>query len=106
MTDVQSVGPEDWAAVREIRLRALADSPSAFASTLDREEAMAECDWRARLENGNSWLARFGGTAVGTVSSISDDGTRIPPVLTRPAHWTATRSPTDLPTPRRRPRRP
>ena len=46
---VRVVGGEDWPTWREIRLRALADSPSAYGSTYAREVAFMEQDWRDRL---------------------------------------------------------
>lgn len=49
MIEVRSAGPEDWEAWRGLRLRALAESPSAFGSTLERERRFTEADWRERL---------------------------------------------------------
>ena len=73
---VRLVGPDDWAAVREARLQALADSPSAFASTLDRELAFDETEWRRRLTDGPWWLAEDAGRPVGLVAVYPrDDGT-------------------------------
>jgi GNAT superfamily N-acetyltransferase len=46
--EVRRIHAEDWALVREIRLRALADSPDAFRMTLAEEESEPEAVWRER----------------------------------------------------------
>jgi GNAT superfamily N-acetyltransferase len=51
---VRVLDGDDWAAWRDIRLRALRDSPAAFASTYDRERSFTEADWRGRLEDPDS----------------------------------------------------
>jgi len=48
MVEVREATPEDWQALRDIRLTALREAPSAFGSTAEREEAFDETRWRAR----------------------------------------------------------
>jgi GNAT superfamily N-acetyltransferase len=46
---IQRAGQEEWAVLRDLRLRALSDSPSAFASTYERERMLRDDEWRERL---------------------------------------------------------
>ena len=45
MIEVRTARPDEWRRVRDLRLRALADSPDAFGSTLEHERAHAKRDW-------------------------------------------------------------
>jgi len=67
------VTPDEWAVLRDVRLRALADAPHAFASTSAREEAFDEREWRARIDRGPWWLARIDGVPVGLVAAYRTD---------------------------------
>lgn len=73
---VRRLQPDDWQVLRDIRLIALADSPSAFASTLAREEAFTEADWKRRITNGCSVVATDSadGLPVGLAGCYLHDG--------------------------------
>src|SRR3712207_10730 len=56
--EVRRTRAADWEVLRELRLRALADAPDAFASTLAKEAAFPEEVWRQRAE-GEAGSATF-----------------------------------------------
>jgi ribosomal protein S18 acetylase RimI-like enzyme len=73
--EVRRLHPGDWAAVREIRLAALAQAPDAFASTLEREQAFDEGEWRRRLEQTayfGAWDARPEAGLTGLVATFPE----------------------------------
>ena len=45
MIEVRTARPDEWRHVRDLRLRALADSPDAFGSTFERERVYAKREW-------------------------------------------------------------
>lgn len=63
---------DDWERSKDIRLRALAEAPNAFCSSLDRELAFDDQAWRDRLEQARTFLALSGGTTVGTATGTAD----------------------------------
>lgn len=74
MTVVQRAGLEDLPTVRSLRLRAMADAPYAFGSTLQREAALSDEEWRRRLSGGPWFVAWEKEEPVGMVASITPDG--------------------------------
>jgi RimJ/RimL family protein N-acetyltransferase len=73
--DVRRVDAAEWKELREVRLRALADAPDAFASTLEREAAFPDDVWRRRAQGGPAsanFIVREDGVGVGTAAVISE----------------------------------
>ena len=68
--EICPAGPDDWATYRDVRLAALADTPGAFSSTLEREAAFGEDVWRGRLGSAATFLAWRAGVPVGTVTVL------------------------------------
>jgi GNAT superfamily N-acetyltransferase len=84
---------DDWPTWRDLRLRSLADSPNAYGSTLEREQAFTEADWRGRVAGwtdpdeqvaGPAVLAHADGTPVGMGGGFRDE----PGMLHVVAMWT------------------
>src|SRR5579864_2148101 len=80
---------------KDVRLRALLDTPSAFGSTYDRERELSDAEWMGRAirwngERGIGFLAIDEGIGCGIVGSMlgEDDATVVTlvPMWTAPAH--------------------
>jgi ribosomal protein S18 acetylase RimI-like enzyme len=71
---VRRLTEEDWAEYREVRLRALRESPEAFVASAEEEADYPEDRWRARMRRSQRLLAGRDGEALG-VASVGTEGT-------------------------------
>ena len=69
--DVEVLGGDDWRVVRDVRLRALEDSPAAFLAKA--ETAWGQEKWRAIALEGAWIVARSEDQVIGVVHSIRVD---------------------------------
>jgi GNAT superfamily N-acetyltransferase len=70
--EVVRAGADDRADVRDVRLRALADDPGAFASSLERERGLDDDEWLRRVTTNPWFLARADGATVGLACGIPE----------------------------------
>lgn len=70
---IQRMTPEHWERVREVRLRALAEAPDAFGTTLAEDLARKVETWRARLEEpvNATFVAVLDGADIGVATGSS-----------------------------------
>ena len=57
MIVVRAATVEEWQVLRDIRLEALRDAPTAFGSTYSKQAAYIEADWRRRISRGATFFA-------------------------------------------------
>jgi predicted GNAT family acetyltransferase len=85
MATLRRLGPDDWEQFRAIRLASLAESPDAFGSSLERERAFGEDDWRQRVSSAVFVVDDPDPVAVGGL--FDDDGIgRVWGMWTDPGH--------------------
>jgi len=77
MIELVTLSSEDWSLWRDLRLRALAEAPYAFGSTLVAWENAPEERWRERLDlpDALNVIAKIDDEAVGMATGASFDGT-------------------------------
>ncbi len=79
MVLVREITADDWELMRDVRLSALAEAPSAFGSTYARELAFTEERWRGRIsERSVTFLAHDDPAAAapaGLAGVYVEDGT-------------------------------
>lgn len=69
---IELLGPDDGLRLRRLRLRALADAPDAFGSTLEESEARPLSSWTRQLRDLPTFVAVIDGQDVGMVRGGPD----------------------------------
>ena len=92
MIAIAPIHPGNVSTFRDVRLRALLDTPSAFGSTYERERELSDTEWMGRAirwngERGVGFLAIDEGIGCGMVGSILDEDDAT--VATLVSMWTA-----------------
>jgi len=83
MLSLGVIGVADAAAFRAVRLRTLQDTPNAFAVTYDRELALTDADWAARIARwvsptSTAYLATGGSLTAGLAAAgITDSHEKV-----------------------------
>jgi GNAT superfamily N-acetyltransferase len=93
---VRKFTPQEWETYRDLRLRALADSPDAFGSTLAAEQDRSDAEWSNRLVSGadSNWdlplLAEIDirpiGLAWGRIEKTNPDVANLYQMWVAPTH--------------------
>lgn len=78
---IRAVRPDDWEKVRDLRLEALKDTPTAYVERYEDAVRLPEDEWRSRALRGaegaksTKWVAETAvGRWVGTMVGYVDDG--------------------------------
>lgn len=88
---IRAVSEDDWPTLRDVRLRALADAPTSFGTTLGQAAEFTEERWRDRARGSatsRQFLAFLDGEAVG-IAGLFDEGegsAQLVSVWVRPDH--------------------
>jgi ribosomal protein S18 acetylase RimI-like enzyme len=91
--EIRRVTEDDWELLKDVRLRALAEAPYAFGSTLERERDRTEEEWRewaarGRHDSGGATFAAVDGHRfVGMAGGFDDDEEGVPPGVHLVAMW-------------------
>jgi predicted GNAT family acetyltransferase len=75
-SEIRAVSEADWQVLRSVRLRALADAPDAFATTLEEAMAFTDDQWRERArgtETSRMFLAFADDRAIGIAGLFDEE---------------------------------
>jgi len=71
--NVEALAVDDWEILRDVRLRALKDSPAAYISTYEEVASWTESQWRDCFATAVWVVPRIGRRIIGVACSLRDD---------------------------------
>lgn len=80
---IKKLQTSEWQKYKDLRLEALADSPTAFGSSAEEEAKRPDEYWRGRIDNGNHKplnliiFAEFNGELIGMVGAFAENKVKI-----------------------------
>lgn len=74
---VRVLGQDDWQTYKDVRLRALRESPEAFVASVEEESEFSDDLWQDRMERSRRLLAEDGSGPVGVASLGTATRTKI-----------------------------
>lgn len=76
--DIRLTDTKDWTLLKQVRLAALLDAPSAFGVSYQTAAGYSDAQWRERASPGGTefWLAFEGQNTVGMVGAAVNDSNR------------------------------
>ncbi|MGO0576541.1 N-acetyltransferase family protein [Ornithinimicrobium panacihumi] len=75
---VRVLSEDEWPSYRDVRLRALRESPEAFVASFEEEDAFEDSVWIQRMDRSRRILAEDGDQVIGVVSVGTGHRTGIP----------------------------
>ena len=69
--EIRPIEENDWSILRDVRLRALANAPLSFGSSLAHEVTFEEPDWIAVIKRGRWFIAFSKYTPVGVIGGLN-----------------------------------
>ena len=89
LLDVRPLAPNEWRVLRDVRLRALRDSPQAFTSHYHRERWLSDEQWRQRFRDATWIVAVEHGDVIGIAGLVNghpDEPEHVESIWVDPTH--------------------
>lgn len=73
MVSIKAVTSENWQSLKELRLKAVADSPEAFGDSIETVSSKSDEYWKDGIANSNVFVTEENGVWIGMIVFKQDD---------------------------------